>query len=113
MFYPFTKRKAGRKRRNLLNELTLDLPVGYADKHSSYTSVHIDQFPYYLKTDDFVDFIRLVVYQKEYREAIKWSKEHSATEQTPGEHADLDEVDKVLPSMKLTQYIQANRWLYL
>lgn len=53
-------------------DLALTIPFQQEDGSYECKSVSIDEFPYYLKTGDFTDFIRLAIVQQEFRSAFKW-----------------------------------------
>jgi len=57
-----------------LDELQLELPIYGQDGETVYTKVPIEKFPYYLKTGDYSDYIRITLLQKQFRRLFNWGQ---------------------------------------
>ena len=57
-----------------LDELELELPLYRQHGETVYTKVSIDKFPYYLKTTDYSDYIRIAILQKQFRQLFNWDQ---------------------------------------
>jgi len=94
------------------DELTLELPFIRHDGHSSILNISIDHFPYYLKTNDYTDFIRLALVQKEFKSLFNWHDlESSAKFQRLGDDESsfsLSSREQLLVSQQFVKYIIRN-----
>ena len=57
-----------------LGKLELELPLYRQHGKTVYTKVPIEKFPYYLKTTDYSDYIRIAVLQKQFRSLFNWDQ---------------------------------------
>jgi hypothetical protein len=94
------------KRDTHSEELRLRLPLRQPDGSLKYVDQSIDRFPYYLRTNDFSDYYRLALVQREMAVAEDWLEFQEFYKGAHFEHQPLTTEEEILVQRAFTMQIR-------